>query len=83
VDYFTENKMVARNHYHLANDEDFTDKSYCDNLFQHRIVIHNVRRYIDSGMNGRMIHELAALLESEVKVYEVIDRVLVAGLKRR
>lgn len=84
LDYFSENEMFSGEHYHIANDGRFTCKTYGDKpFFNNGVVIHNVKRYIDNGQNGRVIHDLAGLLKSETKVQELIDEILAAGRKRR
>lgn len=84
LDYFSNNQMFAEDRYYIANDGRFTCKTYGDKpFFSDGVVIHNVKRYIDSGTNGRMIHEMAGLLKSEVKVQELIDQILAAGRKKR
>lgn len=84
LDYFSEKRLFSEGHYYIANDARFTCKTYGDKpFFTNGVVIHNVKRYIDSGMHGRVIHDLSNLLKSETKVQEVIDKVLAAGRKRR
>lgn len=84
LDHFSENKMFAEGHYYIANDGRFTCKTYGDKpFFSNGVVIHNVKRYIDSGQHGRMIHELAGLLKSETKVQDLIEQILAAGRKHR
>lgn len=84
LDYFNDNEMFTERHYHIANDGRFSCKTYGDRpFFTNSVVIHNIKRYIDSGLNGRVIHDLTGLLKSETKVQELIDDILAAGRKRR
>lgn len=84
LDYFSGRSMFGRGHYYIANDGRFNCKTYGDKpFFSNGVVIHNVKRYIDSGMHGRVIHELAGLLKSEAKLHELIEQILAAGRKRR
>ena len=84
LDYFSENEMFPEGYYHIANDGRYNCKSYGDKpFFTNSVVIHNIKRYIDSGLNGRVIHDLSGLLKSETKVQLLIDEILTAGRKRR
>jgi|GEM_PF-3051407 len=77
LDYFSQNEMFKEKHYHIASDDRFNCKTYGDKpFFTNSVVIHNIKRYIDNGLNGRVIHDLAELLKSETKVQELIDSII-------
>lgn len=82
LDYFSEDVMFSEGYYHIANDGMFNCKSYGDkSFFVNGVVIHNIKRYIDSGWHGRVINDLAALLKSETKTQELIDTILITKRK--
>lgn len=84
LDYFSEKGMFTDTRYHIANDGRFSCKTYGDKpFFTNSVVLHNIKRYIDSGLNGRVIHDLGGLLKSEIKVQTLINEILAAECEHR
>lgn len=76
IDYYSERLIWNYYAYIACYDARFTSETFNDNQFFKNRAIFNVSRYIDSGEFGRVIPMMDGILQNEIKLKELINKIV-------